>query len=206
MAVALKPPPAPVKVKRHVMTLAEFNALPEGPPDFELDEGELIAMPRPHARHKRTIMRLSAVLDNHVTTNALGVVWPEVDVQLSASRVYAPDIVFVSAEHQDRYSATLGRVVGAPDLVVEIVSPSSAGRDRVVKFNAYRQAGVEWYWLVDSESLAIEEYHLTSAGYLAVARVALGEVFAPQIFPGLEIDLAALLGAEIAAEPEISEL
>lgn len=206
MAVALKPPPVPSKVKRRAMTLDEFYALPEGPPDSELDEGELITMPRPHARHQRVIMRLGAVLDNHVARNFLGAVWPEVDVQLSASRVYVPDIVFLGVDHEDRYVASLGRIVWAPDLVVEIVSPSSAGRDRVVKFNAYRQAGVAWYWLVDSESVAVEEYRLTPAGYLAVARVAPGEVFAPQFFPGLELDLAAALGVEVAAEPEFSEL
>ncbi len=90
-----------------------------------------------------------------------------------------------------------GRIVGAPDLVVEIVSPSSASRDRVAKFNAYRQAGVPWYWLVDGESLVVEEFQLTSAGYLAIARVAAGGTFQPQLFPGLQINLANLLGEPV---------
>lgn len=208
MAVALKPRPVSARLERPTMSLDEFYALPEGPPDFELEEGELIAMPRPHARHQKAIMRLGALLDGHVTKNAMGTVWPEIDVQLSPFKVYAPDIVFLSSERQDRYSAALGRIVGAPDLAVEIVSPTSAARDRVVKFNAYRRAGVEWFWLVDSESLAIEEYHLTPEGYLASARVAAGAIFAPQIFPGLELNLAELLDVELtsASEDDLDEL
>jgi Uma2 family endonuclease len=69
----------------------------------------------------------------------------------------------------------------------------------VAKFNAYREAGVPWYWLIDSQSLAIEEYRLMPEGYLAVARVAAGEAFQPQMFPGLTINLAGLLG-EAAGE------
>jgi Uma2 family endonuclease len=197
MAVALRPlveikPPA-----RPLLTLAEFDALPEGPPDYEFEGGRLIDMPRPHPRHQKVIMRLGAVLDEHVSRAAVGAVWPEIDVQLSRRRVYVPDLVFLAQERLDRYSADRGRIVGAPDLVVEIVSPASASRDRVAKFNAYREAGVPWYWLIDSQSLAIEEYRLMPEGYLAVARMAAGEAFRPQLFAGLAINLADLLGETV---------
>lgn len=197
MAVALKPlvetrPPA-----RPVFTLADFDALPEGPPNYEFDGGNLFAMPRPHPRHQRIIMRLGAVLDEIVSRAALGSIWPEIDVQLSRRRVYVPDLVFLLQEHLERYSAERGRIIGAPDLVVEIVSPASGGRDRVVKFNAYREAGVPWYWLIDSQLLTVEEYRLMPEGYLATARVAAGEVFQPQLFPELGINLAELMGESV---------
>ena len=184
--------------------LADFEALPEGPPDYEFDGGKLIAMPRPHPRHQRIIMRLGAALDEYISKNALGSIWPEVDVQLSRHRVYVHDLIYLAQEHQERYSEARGRIVGTPDLAVEIVSPASASRDRVVKFNAYREAGVPWYWLVDGETLVIEEFRLMPEGYLAVARVAAGEAFRPQLFPELEIDLASLIGepAESVVEPE----
>ena len=142
-------------------------------------------------------MRLGAVLDEHISSAALGAVWPEIDVQLSRRRVYVPDLLFLAQERLDRYSADRGRIVGSPDLVVEIVSPASASRDRVAKFNAYREAGVPWYWLIDSQSLAIEEYKLMPEGYLAVSRTGAGEVFRPQLFPELGINLAALLGEAV---------
>lgn len=205
MAVALKPlvemrPPA-----EPLLTLADFDALPEGPPNYEFDGGRLIAMPRPHARHQRIIMRLGAALDQRVSAQALGNVWPEVDVQLSRRRVYVPDLVYLASENQGRYSAGQGRIIGAPDLVVEIVSPASASRDRVAKFNAYREAGVPWYWLIDSQSLAIEEYRLMPEGYLAVARVAAGEIFRPQLFPELGVNLAELMGEAVTIEIEAQE-
>ncbi len=210
MAVALKPlvdfrlPAAPV------LTLADFDALPEGPPDFELDGGRLIAMPRPHPRHQAILREITTELVLYLRSSRIGMCWPEIDVQLSRRRVYVPDLVYLASEHRDRYSAGQGRIVGAPDLAVEIVSPASASRDRVAKFNAYRQAGVSWYWLIDSQSLAIEEYRLSPDGYLAAARVDVGETFRPQLFPELAINLAVLLGeaveqAEAAPETDAAD-
>ena len=180
-----------------LLTLEEFYAQPEGPPDHEFEEGKLIDMPRPHPRHQAILRELVAEITIYLRSKPIGTLWPEVDVQISRSRVYAPDLVFLAAENRERLRQTEGRIVGAPDLVVEIVSPSSASRDRVAKFNAYRQAGVPWYWLVDGESLVVEEFHLTSEGYLAIARVAAGGTFQPQLFPGLQINLTNLLGEPI---------
>ena len=126
-------------------------------------------------------------------------------LQLSRRRVYVPDLVFLSQSQLDRYSSDRGRIVGAPDLVVEIVSPASASRDRVAKFNAYREAGVPWYWLIDSQFLVVEEYRLMPEGYLAVARVAAGEIFRPQLFPDLGVNLAELMGEAGSAEIEAQE-
>lgn len=205
MAVALKPliemrPPA-----KPLLTLADFDALPEGPPNYEFDGGRLIAMPRPHPRHQAILRELSTELTIYLRAHRIGAVWPEIDVQLSRRRVYVPDLVFLSQSQLDRYSSDRGRIVGAPDLVVEIVSPASASRDRVAKFNAYREAGVPWYWLIDSQSLAVEEYRLMPEGYLAVARVAAGEIFRPQLFPDLGVNLAELMGEAGSAEIEAQE-
>jgi len=199
MAVALKPM---IEIKppgKPLLTLADFDALPEGPPDYEFEGGRLIDMPRPHARHQAILRELSTELTLYLRSHRLGAVWPEINVQLSRRRVYVPDLVYLAKEHQDHYSPARGRIIGAPDLVVEIVSPASASRDRVAKFNAYREAGVSWYWLIDSQSLAIEEYRLMPEGYLAITRVAVGEAFRPQLFPDLAVNLAELLGQNVAA-------
>ena len=184
--------PAPL-----LLTLEEFYALSEGPPDYEFEEGKLIDMPRPHPRHQAILRELVAEITIYLRSKPIGTVWPEVDVQISRSRVYAPDLVFLAADNRERLRHLEGRIIGAPDLVVEIVSPSSASRDRVAKFNAYRQAAVPWYWLVDGESLVVEEFQLTPAGYLAIARVAAGGTFQPQLFPDLQIKLANLLGEPV---------
>lgn len=162
-------------------------------------------MPRPHPRHQAILRELSTELTIYLRAHRIGAVWPEIDVQLSRRRVYVPDLVFLSQSQLDRYSSDRGRIVGAPDLVVEIVSPASASRDRVANFNAYREAGVPWYWLIDSQSLAVEEYRLMPEGYLAVARVAAGEIFRPQLFPDLGVNLAELMGEAGSAEIEAQE-
>ncbi|NCO38187.1 MAG: hypothetical protein COZ06_30290 [Armatimonadetes bacterium CG_4_10_14_3_um_filter_66_18] len=77
-------------------------------------------------------------------------------------------------------------------------SPDSSRRDRVTKFHAYFHAGVEWYWLVDRDSLAVEKYHATPAGYLRSADAEPGAVFQPKALPGLSFNLAELLGETVA--------
>jgi Uma2 family endonuclease len=74
------------------------------------------------------------------------------------------------------------------------VLSSDVSRDRVHKLKVYHANGVKWYWLVDAESLIIEEYQHTSEGYLPVSSVDIGEEFHPKVLSGLVINLAALLG------------
>jgi Uma2 family endonuclease len=185
------------------MTLEEFLALPEGPPYYEFEEGTLIPMPRPHARHQRILLALAAFLWSHIETRKLGQVWPEVEVILpQRTRAYVPDLVFLAAEHLVRLQAD-GRIHGAPNLVVEVLSPSTRMRDRSTKLKAYRQAGVPWYWLIEPDALTIEELELTERGYLVAQTIPPGQAFVPALFPGLTIDLAALIDEPV--EPEATQ-
>jgi Uma2 family endonuclease len=80
---------------------------------------------------------------------------------------------------------------GAPDLAIEIVSPSTARYDRIVKFNKYREAGVREYWIADPEERAVFAYVLKNGEYTA----AVYEETAPvTVLPGFEIDLASIFG------------
>jgi Uma2 family endonuclease len=178
------PAPAP----RMKMTLEQFRALPEGPPDYEFEEGEVIPLPRPHGQHQYIMTELLGVVWPHVKRHRLGRVWPEIDVELPNDRSYVPDLCYLSTERGDYYSEDDGKIHGAPDLVVEIASPSTASRDRVRKFNAYFEAGVPWYWIVDPQTLEIEEYQAMPQGYLRTASVEAGDTFRPGLFPGLEIN------------------
>ncbi|MBI3801914.1 MAG: Uma2 family endonuclease [Deltaproteobacteria bacterium] len=175
------------------MTKAEFLTLPEGPPDFEFEHGELIPMPRPHSRHQDIATALARVLQVYVARNQLGRCWVEIDVELNEDLTYVPDLVFLTTEHLSFHSEKDGRIRGVPDLVIEIVSRSNPGRDRVTKFNNYLAAGVPWYWLIDTESLIQEEYHAEAGRYSRTAAAEGGEIFRPAAFPGLALDLKALL-------------
>ncbi len=99
--------PAPL-----LLTLEEFYALPEGPPDYEFEEGKLIDMPRPHPRHQAILRELVAEITIYLRSKPIGTIWPEVDVQFARSRVYAPDLVFLAAENRERLRQREGRIVG----------------------------------------------------------------------------------------------
>jgi Uma2 family endonuclease len=182
------------------MTLEEFRALPEGPPYYEYEEGALILVASYTAEHQDIVGVLSHVLRQFVRQYQLGRVVMEVDVYLPDGRGYIPDLAYLATKHLDLLSPIDRKIHGAPDLVVEVTS-STPARDRVHKFRVYFGNGVPWYWIIDSNTLAIEEYHATPQGYLRVASVAAGEEFRPQLFPNLVINLAALLGVEPPASP-----
>ena len=182
---------------RRSITLDEFRALPEGPPHFEFEQGEMVPMASPNRRHQEILLNLSFALRQRLNTHRTGRFWIELDTELPNGRVYIPDIVYLSDDHLDRLSDADGKIHGIPDLVVEVVSQHSSGRDRVVKFNAYLDADVPWYWIVDPDALIIEEFRNVSGRYVRTVGAAMGEtgreVFQPEALPGLEIDTRALL-------------
>jgi Uma2 family endonuclease len=179
-------------------TQAEFHQLPEGPPYYELEDGELIEMPRPRLRHQEIVGHLFAVISTYVRENELGKVWPEVEVDITSTKTYVPDLIFVAVENLDRIEDDK-YFVGPPDLVVEMLSPSTAARDKSQKLKTYQKAGVPWYWLIEPDSLLIYEYKNTPDGYLLAEILVSPEVFSPQLFPDLTINLAPLMG-ELSAE------
>jgi Uma2 family endonuclease len=176
------------------MTLEQYKALPEGPPHFEFEEGELVPMTSPIPEHQDAVDAVKEPLRHFVQQQHLGRVFREVDVYLPDGRVYIPDLSFLATDRLHLLSPEDRKIHGVPDVVVEVTS-SEPERDRVDKFRVYFDNGVPWYWIVDSATLAIEEYHFTPQGYLRTASIAPGEEFHPQRFAGFKINLAALLGS-----------
>jgi Uma2 family endonuclease len=184
---------------RPKMSLTEFLNLPEDdtlPVKYELEFGELVGGARPTWEHNELAHELEHIIRNYVRTKRLGRVSGDILVILDEERdlSYAPDIVFVATEHLDRIRE--GRVYGAPDLVVEVLSPTTAHRDVGIKKRVYHAYGVQWYWVVDMERKTVEEYRWTEEGYLLTQVVLPNEVFQPKAFPDLTIDLQSLFGIE----------
>jgi Uma2 family endonuclease len=169
--------------------------LPEGPPYYELDEGELIEMARPRGRHQKVVGKLYSVVSSHVEQNSLGDVWPEVEVDLTPTRTYVPDLSYLHTSNLDRFVDDVA-IDGPPDLVVEVSSPGTVGRDKSKKLRAYHLAGVPWYWLIEADSLVIYEYRHTAEGYLLAQIIEPFEPFSPGLFPGLTLNLAELIGEQ----------
>ncbi len=187
--------PAP-KIQRR-MNLAEFLALPEDdtlPVKYELEFGELVEVKRPIWEHKELSQELAHAIRAYFRPLGLGRVSSDVLVVLDEAKdlSYAPDVVFVATERLDRIRK--GRVYGAPDLVVEVLSEGTEHHDRGVKKRVYHEYEVPWYWSVDMENETIEEYRWTPEGYVLTQVVLPGEVFRPKLFPELTLDLRQLMG------------
>jgi len=180
--------------KRIPMTLAEFERLPEGPPYYDYIDGEAIEVNKPTGRHQDIEHEMTQSLKSFVRPRQLGRVYHNIDVRLPIGNWVGPDIVFIAAEHMGRYNDEKGDLYGAPDLAIEVSSPSTAAYDRIEKLDQYSRSEVPWVWIVDQDSLAIEEYQWTREGYLRAGGALPGHVFRPRLFPGLEIDLKALTG------------
>jgi Uma2 family endonuclease len=131
------------------VSVADYFGQPESTVPMELVWGVVHEPPAPRYGHQAVVTNLAAVLHRHVRERRLGVVCVSpIDVVLDPERalVVQPDIVFVSAA---RRGIARGQVWGAPDLVVEVLSASSARRDRTVKLEWYRSHGARECWLVD---------------------------------------------------------
>lgn len=165
-------------------TLEEYLQLPEGPPYYELDDGVLVLVTDANMPHGQWIGRLFGYLDAWSRQHG-GLAGLEAGAPLSSTRRYIPDLSYVAHEHMDRVAG--GRIQGMPDLAVEVFNHEGARRDRVHKFNVYRDHGLEWYWLADYEGQVLEEYHLEDGAYVRTAAAGAGDEFRPQALPGLVI-------------------
>jgi len=184
-----------VPSRRLRMSREQFEQLPPGPPYYDYICGEAIEVNRPSGRHQQLVVWLAASLLQYVRERDIGEVWADINVALPTGDWLGPDVVYLAKEHLDRYDDTKGYIVGTPDLVVEVLSPSTSAYDRVEKFDAYRRAGVPWVWLVDQDTLVVEEYQWTADGYLCVSVVRSDIPYCPRLFPDWQIDLRRALAA-----------
>ena len=138
---------------------ADLRALPEGPPHYQLIEGELLMSPSPNYSHQSLSLSLAAALYAHVSAHDLGVVLPApMDVILADDLVVQPDLLFV-AKSRRRIVREDG-IHGAPDLCVEILSASSRELDTRFKRTAYARHGVTEYWIVDPDAKTLALHRL----------------------------------------------
>jgi Uma2 family endonuclease len=134
---------------------------------YQLLNGRSIVNPAPTIKHQRISRRLYAALDAYVRSKRLGEVWyAPCDIVLSRHDVVQPDLFFVSTVRA--HIVTEKNVQGAPDLIVEILSASTADVDRGFKLHLYAVHDVREYWLVDPDAELVEVLVLGEAGYETV--------------------------------------
>ena len=142
---------------------------------YELHDGDLVVVPAPKEQHQDTVGTIFIALSLFVRRLKLGRVYvAPFDIVFSNHDVVQPDVIFVSNERA--HVITPDNIQGAPDLVIEVLSPSTAHRDRTFKRALYSRHGVGEFWLVDTEARTIEVLLLGSDGYETVATYGAGEV------------------------------
>lgn len=173
--------------KRKRYTYKDYLLTPEGG-GYELLEGDLRMVPAPATVHQRVSGRLYMLFREFITKNNLGeIFYAPTDVYLDDETVLQPDILFISEARKD--IVTKKNIQGAPDLVVEIISPGTAYIDRSKKKKLYARFGVGEYWLVDPEKKSIEVYGLKEGKYvLSEGHEARGVATSP-VLPGLAVAL-----------------
>lgn len=177
-------------------TYAEFARLPEsGSTRYEVIDDELVVTPGPSRRHQTIVGELFYRLMGFVKAHALGELFTgPFDILFAEGDYFEPDVLFVRSDHAGLVSDR--GVEGPPDLVVEVVSPSTAQRDRGIKLDRYRLYGVPEYWVVDPDERTVEVWRRGRAPSDPL-------VFGPEDTlrweplpggPSLEIPLAELFG------------
>jgi Uma2 family endonuclease len=165
-------------------TYEDYCLLPEDR-RYEVIDGELLLTPAPSLLHQAVSERIGALLGDFVKQTALGVMfYAPCDVVLSPHDVVQPDILVVLAERKSILTEKF--VAGAPDLVVEVLSPSTETRDRVAKAKRYATFGVRELWLVDPDAGTIEVLVNTEEGFRRHALSAREDRVQSTILPGLE--------------------
>lgn len=181
-----------VKVPRAVLTWEHYVELPNDGKRYEIIEGELYVSPAPSEKHQRVAFNLGLVLGWHNRAGRLGRVYAApFDVLLAFTSIVQPDLLFI---RRDRLSIlTAANVQGAPDLVIEIISPSSTKTDQETKRDLYAKYGVKYYWIVEPLAEWIRAYELGADGlYELVAEAHGSETFSASPFTDLQISLADL--------------
>jgi Uma2 family endonuclease len=146
------------------MTFEEFMAWAGEDTLAELAQGEIVMMTPASILHQDLLKFLTRVLSDYVEVQGLGWVGAApIAMRLSPDTAREPDLLFVSNDHLERVKQTY--VDGPADLVIEIVSADSVGRDRGEKYYEYEQAGIAEYWLIDSRTRRAEFYQLQDAYY-----------------------------------------
>jgi Uma2 family endonuclease len=173
------------------LTYDDLCLLPADGKRREIIEGELFVTPSPLTPHQRAAIRLGAILWKFVDDHKLGEVFAApFDVVFSQFDVVEPDLLFISNARS--HILTGKNVQGAPDLVIEILSESTARVDRTTKLKLYGKSGVQEYWIIDTDGPAADIYRRGPGGLEHVAHLSGNDDLSSPLFPGFSLPLKRL--------------
>jgi Uma2 family endonuclease len=190
----MRPAPTP-SVK---FTYEDFLNFPEDGKRHEIIDGEHLVTPSPNTKHQAVSMNLAATLWTYLKEHPIGAVFAApFDVVFSDFDVVEPDVLYISRERAG--VLTEKQMRGAPDLVVEILSPGTRKTDEVTKRRLYERSAVNEYWVVDPELDAIKIYRRVEGTFARVAELTAetGDTLTTPLLPGFAVSLAAVFASPI---------
>ena len=168
-------------------TYEDYKHTPEDK-RYELLDGELIMVLAPRTAHQRTSRDILIPINTFVAENDLGEVFiAPCDVVLSDTDVVQPDLLFVSKERS--HIINEDNIRGAPDLVIEILSPSRAQRDRTLKRTLYALHGVPEYWQADTDAKIAMVLTLDNGEYKVAGIYGEGQMLVSPLLQGFTLDI-----------------
>ncbi len=197
--------PTPANAQKK-WTYEEIAALPDDKLR-ELHDGVPIIMPSPSLRHQKIYRRLLKFIEAWIDGGGKGLIYPQpVDLKIDNYRTLIPDLIYYLTNYEATVESENGNyLIAVPNLVVEIVSPSSQRTDRYYKFDVYAEIGVKYYWTIDPEFWIFQAFHLVEGEYRFEASLSDEGEFAPELFEGLKIPMAQLFGTRPSESDEASE-
>jgi Uma2 family endonuclease len=174
------------------MSSKQYLMLGEDPPGLhlELAHGEIVVSPSPSPNHSEVIVNLVQLLAAHVKGRKLGKIYLDTDTVFDEENTRRPDILFFTRGRLDLVGKNA--LLGAPDLCVEVFSPSSVEMDREDKFALYEKRKVSNYWIVDEDARTIESFVLKRGKFQLAAQGKNNQVVHLPPFLNLAIPLAEI--------------
>lgn len=180
------------------LTAKDLAALPDDGNRYEIIGGQLFVSPSPNSRHQRVSFELAGVLYAFLkeTSTGFGFAAP-MDVRLSPNDVVQPDLFVVLRHHSEIIEGPA--IAGAPDLVIEILSPSSIETDFLRKSKLYERSGVREYWIVNPEGETVSVQSLDGDRFVIAGEYRREDTLHSSVLEGFELELASIFPKAVDA-------
>lgn len=171
------------------LTVEDYRILPETGPRYQLIEGSLHVAPAPNRYHQHISRNIGFLILKWMEAGGRGeLYYAPFDVYLDEVNVFQPDLIYVAPENI--HVLTDSGAEGAPDLVVEILSPNTRKIDLGPKKHVFARLGVKELWIVDPESRAIDQYDLRANVESPLHHHSENDLLTSEILPGLVVECA----------------
>jgi Uma2 family endonuclease len=173
----------------------EYYRLPEYATHdlIELIEGEVVIGVPPNTKHQSAVAETFFIFMTCAKASGGKAFTAPIEVYLDPYNSYEPDVLYLAPD--TKCVVEEKRLVGAPDLVVEVLSRSTAKNDRESKFSAYQKFGVPEYWIIDPVNEYLEVYILDGAVFVKLGTFAVGDTFVSPVLNNMVVDVSSIFAA-----------